>query len=296
MAVRQKPFKNSPRPEWKGNPMLNASVNTNVGAMVALQNLNKTNSELQMTQNRINTGLKVATAKDDGATFAIAQSQRASVASLDAVKDSLSRATSSVDVAMSAGESISDMLTQMKEKALAASDTSLDTTSRTALNTDFQALRDQITKTVQNATFNGINLLDGSLPGLEALASADGISRMTVMTQKLSLSGGVVMLSTTSGFTSATSASLLLTSIDDSINNVSASLAQMGTSSKALEAHETFIGKLQDSITAGIGNLVDADLAKESAKLQSLQTKQQLGIQALSIANQAPQLVLSLFK
>ncbi len=276
--------------------MLNASVNTNVGAMVALQNLNKTNSELQMTQNRINTGLKVATAKDDGATFAIAQSQRASVASLDAVKDSLSRATSSVDVAMSAGESISDMLTQMKEKALAASDTSLDTTSRTALNTDFQALRDQITKTVQNATFNGINLLDGSLPGLEALASADGISRMTVMTQKLSLSGGVVMLSTTSGFTSATSASLLLTSIDDSINNVSASLAQMGTSSKALEAHETFIGKLQDSITAGIGNLVDADLAKESAKLQSLQTKQQLGIQALSIANQAPQLVLSLFK
>ena len=276
--------------------MLNSSVNTNVGAMVALQNLNKTNSELQMTQNRINTGLKVSSAKDDGATFAIAQSQRASVASLDAVQDSLSRATSSVDVAMSAGESISDMLTQMKEKALAASDTSLDTTSRSALNTDFQALRDQITKTVQNAKFNGINLLDGSLPGLEALASADGISRMTVATQNLSLGSGIVMLSSTSAFASSTSASALLTSIDDSINNVSAALAKLGTSSKALGAHETFIGKLQDSITAGIGNLVDADLAKESAKLQSLQTKQQLGIQALSIANQAPQLVLSLFK
>jgi flagellin len=276
--------------------MLNSSVNTNVGAMVALQNLNKTNSELQTTQNRINTGLKVSSAKDDGATFAIAQSQRASVASLDAVKDSLSRATSSVDVAMSAGESISDMLTQMKEKALAASDTSLDTTSRAALNTDFQALRDQITKTVQNAKFNGINLLDGSLPGLEALASADGVSRMTVATQNLSLGSGIVTLSTTSGFATSSSAGLLLTSIDDSINNVSAALAKLGTSSKALEAHETFIGKLQDSITAGIGNLVDADLAKESAKLQSLQTKQQLGIQALSIANQAPQLVLSLFK
>ena len=276
--------------------MLNSSVNTNVGAMVALQNLNKTNSELQMTQNRINTGLKVSSAKDDGATFAIAQSQRASVASLDAVQDSLSRATSSVDVAMSAGESISDMLTQMKEKALAASDTSLDTTSRSALNTDFQALRDQITKTVQNAKFNGINLLDGALPGLEALASADGISRMTVATQNLSLGSGIVMLSSTSAFASSTSASALLTSIDDSINNVSAALAKLGTSSKALGAHETFIGKLQDSITAGIGNLVDADLAKESAKLQSLQTKQQLGIQALSIANQAPQLVLSLFK
>ena len=276
--------------------MLNASVNTNVGAMIALQNLNKTNSELSTTQNRINTGLKVGSAKDDGATFAIAQSQRSTVASLDAVKDSLNRATSSVDVAMSAGESISDMLTQMKEKALAASDTSLDTTSREALNTDFAALRDQITKTMSNAKFNGINLIDGSLPGLEALANADGNSRLTVAGQNLSLGGTIVTLGTAAAFATASSAGALLTTIDDSINNVSAALAKLGTSSKALEAHMTFIGNLQDSVTAGIGNLVDADLAKESAKLQSLQTKQQLGVQALSIANQAPQTVLSLFK
>ena len=276
--------------------MLNNSVNTNVGAMIALQNLNKTNSELSTTQNRINTGLKVGSAKDDGATFAIAQSQRSTVASLDAVKDSLNRATSSVDVAMSAGESISDMLTQMKEKALAASDTSLDTTSREALNTDFAALRDQITKTMSNAKFNGINLIDGSLPGLEALANADGNSRLTVAGQNLSLGGTIVTLATTAAFATASSAGALLTTIDDSINNVSAALAKLGTSSKALEAHMTFIGNLQDSVTAGIGNLVDADLAKESAKLHSLQTKQQLGVQALSIANQAPQTVLSLFK
>ncbi|MGN6209964.1 flagellin [Asticcacaulis sp.] len=276
--------------------MLNNSVNTNVGAMIALQNLNKTNSELSTTQNRINTGLKVGSAKDDGATFAIAQSQRSTVASLDAVKDSLNRATSSVDVAMSAGESISDMLTQMKEKALAASDTSLDTTSREALNTDFAALRDQITKTMSNAKFNGINLIDGSLPGLEALANADGNSRLTVAGQNLSLGGTIVTLGTAAAFATASSAGALLTTIDDSINNVSAALAKLGTSSKALEAHMTFIGNLQDSVTAGIGNLVDADLAKESAKLQSLQTKQQLGVQALSIANQAPQTVLSLFK
>jgi len=276
--------------------MLNASVNTNVGAMVALQNLNKTNSELQTTQNRINTGLRVSSAKDDGATFAIAQSQRASVASLNAVKDSLGRATSSVDVAMSAGESISDMLTQMKEKVLAGSDTSLNTTSREALNTDFKALIDQIKKTVSNAVFNGINLLDGSLPNLQALANSEGTARLTVSAQKLDLGGSIISLSSTSSFTTATAASSLLATIDSSINNLSGSLAQLGTSSKALEAHATFIGKLQDSITAGIGNLVDADLAKESAKLQSLQTKQQLGIQALSIANQAPQQVLSLFK
>ncbi|CAL4867461.1 Flagellin [Asticcacaulis sp. MM231] len=226
--------------------MANVSVNTNVGAMIALQNLNKTNSQMETTQNRINTGLKVASAKDDGATFAIAQSQRASVASLDAVKDSLSRATSSVDVAMSAGESISDMLTQMKEKALSASDTSLDTTSRSALNTDFEALRDQLTKTMQNAKFNGINLIDGSLPGLEALANADGTSRLTVAAQDLSLGGAIVTLGTTASFSTSSSAGALLTTIDNSINNVSAALAKMGTSSKSLEAHSTFIGKLQE--------------------------------------------------
>jgi flagellin len=276
--------------------MSNVSVNTNYGAMVALQNLNKTSTELQTTQNRISTGLKVGSAKDDGAAFAIAQSQRSTVASLDAVHDSLGRATSSVDVAMSAGESVSDMLTQMKAKALAAADTSLDTTSRAALNNDFASLRDQITKTLSNAVFNGINLVDGSLPGLEALANAAGTSKMTVAAQNLSLGGSIVSLASTAAFATATSASALLTTLDSSINNVSAALARLGTSSKALSNHADFIVKLQDSVTAGIGNLVDADLAKESAKLQALQTKQQLGTQALSIANQSPQQVLSLFK
>ncbi len=276
--------------------MSNVSVNTNVGAMIALQNLNSTTSMMQTTQNRISTGLKVASAKDDGAAYAIAQTQRATVSSLDAVKDSLNRASSSVDVAMSAGESVSDMLTQMKEKALAASDTSLDTTSRRALNEDFKSIRDQITKTISNATFNGINLIDGSTANLSVLANASGSSHLTVDSQKLTLGGSIITLSSTSAFTTATTAGALLTTIDTSISNVSSALASLGTSSKAVAAHMTFIGKLQDSITAGIGNLVDADMAKESAQLQALQTKQQLGIQALSIANQAPQMTLSLFK
>ena len=272
------------------------SVNTNVGALVALQNLNKTNSDLQTTQSRINTGLKVASAKDNGAAYAIAQSQRSTVSSLDAVKDSLSRASSVVDVSASAGESVSDMLTQLKEKALAASDTSLDTTSRDALKNDFDSIRDQITKTLTNASFNGINLVDGSKSEISALANADGSSTLTVQGQNLSLGGSIVTLGSASSFSTASSASALLSTLDDSINNVSAALAKLGTSSKALGNHESFVGKLQDSITAGIGNLVDADLAKESAKLQALQTKQQLGIQALSIANQSTSTVLSLFR
>ena len=273
-----------------------SSVNTNVGAMIALQNLNSTSSDLQATQNRISTGLKVASAKDDGAAYAIAQSQRATVSSLDAVKDSLSRGSSVVDVSMSAGESVSDMLSQLKEKALAASDTSLDTTSRDALKNDFESIRDQITKTLSNATFNGINLVDGTNSSIAALANAGGTSTITVAGQDMSLGGSIVSLSTNASFSTATSASNLLTTIDTSINNVSAALAKLGTSSKALENHMTFVGKLQDSLTAGIGNLVDADMAKESAKLQALQTKQQLGIQALSIANQSTSTVLSLFR
>jgi flagellin len=279
----------------EGIPMT-VSVNTNVGAMVALQNLNSTSSQLSMTQNVISTGLKVASAKDDGAIYAIAQNQRATVASLDAVTDSLNRASSSVDVAMSAGNSITDLLTQMKEKALAASDTSLDTTSRTAMENDFDSLRDQITSTIANASFNGVDLLDGTTPSLAALANASGTARITVAGQNMSLGGTIVTVGTTASFASATSASALLTTIDDSINNVSAALAQLGTSSTAVGNHITFIGKLQDSLNQGIGNLVDADMAQESAKLQALQTKQSLGVQALSIANQSPQLALSLFK
>src|ERR1700712_2597318 len=120
------------------------SINTNQGALIALQNLNQTNAALATTQQRINTGLKVSSAKDNGAIWAIAQNQRASVSAYDSVKDSINRASSTVDVAVSAGETVSDLLNQMKAKALAASDASLDTTSRAALASDFTALRDQI--------------------------------------------------------------------------------------------------------------------------------------------------------
>ena len=120
------------------------SVNTNTGALVALQNLNSTNKQLETTQSRINTGLKVASVKDDGATWAIAQGMRAKSASIESVKDSLQRGQSTIDVAIAAGEQVSDLLSQMKQKALSAADTSLDTASRTALNESFKALRDQI--------------------------------------------------------------------------------------------------------------------------------------------------------
>ena len=273
------------------------SVNTNVGAMIALQNLQQTNSELGTVQNRINTGKKINSAKDNGAIWAIAQNQRAEMGALNAVKDSLQRGQSTVDVAMAAGESISDLLLQMKEKALAATDETLTSASRDALAEDFDSIRDQITSVIENAQFNGANLLDGSLTGgYKALASADGSSTIDVADEDMSLSGSIVTLGAADSIGSTSDATSSLAAVDASIANVSAALARMGTSSKALGTHLTFVGKLQDSLEAGIGNLVDADLAKESARLTALQTKQQLGVQALSIANSSTSMLLGLFR
>jgi flagellin len=272
------------------------SVNTNAGAMTALQYLNNTQGQLTVTQSAINSGMKVASARDDGSIFAIAQNQRGAVAGYAAVQDSLNRASSAVDVALSAGQSISDLLIQLKTKALSAADQSLDTASRQAMNQDFVALRDQIGTIVKNAAFNGFNLVDGSTTQITALASADGTRRITTAAQNMKLSGSIVTMSSTASISTQSKASTLVATIQSSLTNVNSALAKLSSGAKKFSIQATFSQKLADTLTAGIGNLVDADLAKESALLQSLQVKQQLGVQALSIANQAPQTILSLFR
>ena len=272
------------------------SVNTNVGAAVALQYLNATQGSLNQTQSRINSGLKVANARDDGAVFAIAQNQRSQVAGYSAVINSINNATSAVDVALSAGQSISDLLIQMKTKALAAADSSLDTASRQALNANFTALRDQITTIVTNASFNGFNLVNGSTNQITALASADGSRRITTSAQNMKLSGSIVTVKLTNTISTQAKASTLVATIQSSLTNVNSALAKLSSGAAKFSIQATFAQKLSDTLTQGIGNLVDANMAQESARLQSLQVKQQLGIQALSIANQAPQTILSLFR
>ena len=272
------------------------SVNTNYGAMVALQQLNSTNMALSGTQERINTGLKVASAKDNGAIYAIAQGMRADLSGFGVVLDSLDRTGSTVDVAIAAGSAISDLLIDMKEKALAASDETLTTAQRAAFSEDFKALRDQIETIVGNAEFNGVNLINNSTAEITAFADADGNSVITVQDENLSLGGGVVTIAATASLDTATNASALVSTTETSLTNLTQALARLGTSSKALTIHSEFVTKLRDSLEKGVGHLVDADMAKESAKLQALQTKQQLGVQALSIANQAPQIINSLFQ
>lgn len=416
------------------------SVNTNYGALIALQSLNQTNRELAGVQNRVNTGLKVASAADNGAIFAIAEGQRTRIAALGTVQNGIDRATSAVDVALSAGEAIGDILKQLKEKAVAAQATDLSTDQRAALHADFDALRTQINQIANAATFNGANLVNGTnltgggndysvltsdasggggssgytLDGVAGTANgtlsasgtlADFVGAVTLdasdvvrfsvttggvtSTFDVAVAGtdtiqdyldavstgtsgrvtasyddttGVITYNSAEAFTArfyddattakdddgyfdssdgatgatlaaggggggtnsinvsgfdfrlgtsgqalatvtgaldvstAGGASAASTAIDTAITALNKDLAKLGSQSKALEVQKTFLGKLSDSIEAGLGNLVDADLAKESARLQSLQVKQQLGAQALSIANQAPSIVLSFFR
>ena len=395
------------------------SVNTNYSAMIALQNLNFTNSELESVQNRISTGFKVAGAKDNGAVFAIAEGQRSRVSSLSAVNDGIDRASSALDVALSAGDSIGKILKDMKTKAVAAQAADLSTEQRAALQTDFDALRAQVDQVANSATFNGLNLvaagganlnvvmsdiagattgrqidstvIAGVVPGLSAyvvgngsVVAADdstfnlngvaigtvdvtasmtiqgyldqvstqtggrvtasynqstgqfsyvaaeavaGSNELTITTAGTARSwlgqgvaagavsggsvtstitnrdftvggaGALATVSTASNLLSTTgAASTAVGNIDTAITALNSQLATMGSQAKALDVQGEFLGKLADVVEQGISNLVDADLAKESARLQSLQIKQQLGAQALSIANQAPQVIMSLFR
>ncbi|HPI48302.1 MAG TPA: flagellin [Hyphomonadaceae bacterium] len=401
------------------------SVNSNFGASVALQSLNSTNKELNEVQNRISTGLKVASARDNGAVYAIAEGQRARVSSVAAVKDGIDRASSVVDVALAAGKSVGEILQKLKAKAVAAQADDLTSDQRDALQADFTSLRAQIDTIANAAQFNGANLAVGStslnvlisdLGGsvaattdgvqtaalttpisgsalvidagdntgdladgdlitfaltdstnngtftieveltagmtvdqfVEAVNSSsggkisasyddtagqftylindtnfddlaissdgtdgtnlgDGVATATVSSAgsntfqvsgfDFSLTGSILSpLASTDISVSTAAATTASNAIDTAITSLNQSLATMGSQAAALDIQNDFLSSLSDVIEQGIGNLVDADLAKESARLQSLQIKQQLGAQALSIANQAPSLILSFFR
>jgi len=292
------------------------SVNTNQSALIALQNLNSINKKLSDTQIRVATGLKVGGAKDNAATWAIAQNQRADSGALSSVKSSLDRAISVADVAMAAGEQISELLVELRQKATSAADPSASEATRKAYDDEFQTLLLSLQSFADNASFDDENVINGKVAGvrpavgdpltpLNFMANADATEFIVMNRQDLSLQG--LGLDTVSGGTTAApitgapsllledEAKVALLAVEAALAQATASLAELGAQSKQIMNHNTFVGKLMDSLETGIGNLVDADLAKESARLQALQIQQQLGTQALSIANQAPQTILSLF-
>jgi flagellin len=395
------------------------SVNTNSNALAALQTLNMTQRALATTQGHINTGFKVGGAKDDASTFAIAQGMRGDIAGLRAVGDSLSLGQATVNVALSAAQSISDKLTQLKDKVTQAQAANVD---KDAINKDVQALKQQINDTANAAQFNGVNLLKTGGAGLDVISSLNRSSATAVTVAKLTIgqkdlttaasglniasldvsttapvinqatiklgatpavavgdkidvtdgsgnhtifeffdsvaggtlastadathtvigvgfkaTGGTVdnaqtalanaytemqkagfsvavqndgsaqatgnglsAITTTFGgsstVTSSVSATDPVADVENAINTIKSTLADLGSFANQLQSQGDFVKSLRDTLTTGVSTLVDADLAEESANLQALQTKQQLGIQALSIANQQSGAVLSLFR
>lgn len=272
------------------------SVNTNIGAMAAIQNLRSTNSDMQTTQNAISTGRKVDSAKDNGAVWTIANKMISDVKAYDRVRESNERAGAILDTAISATEAIMELLNEMKGKALAATQPGLSTGSQGALNADFIQLRDQITNIIANASFDGTNMVGATPASAISLGDAAGANSITVAGANMSLGGAVVTVTGTSDVSSVANATAALTLVNASITNVGTQLATWGAGAKRFEVHRDFVSKLQDALNIGIGAITDADLSKESARLQSLQVKQQLGIQALSIANSSGQAALSLFR
>ncbi len=277
--------------EEYGNLVMVLSVNTNAGAMMALQNLSKTNAAMEKTQLAITTGLRVSGPKEDASSYAIAQNMRGNISGLGAVRTALANGEATVNTAITAGKSVADLLTEMKAKVVQANQAGLDSASRTSLHNAFVALRNQITTIVTSAEFNGTNLIDTSASGTSVLSTVDG-STISVSAQKLDITNLALV---TQVLNTSAGAATALTAVDSAITSVSDKLAALGSVAKRIEVQSEFSTKLTDILKAGVGTLVDADMAEESAKLQALQIKQQLGVQALSIANSNPQAILSLF-
>ena len=274
------------------------SVNTNIGAAAALQSLNATNRQLETVQSRINTGLNVSSAKDDSAAYAIAQNLRGDLGGLRAVSSSLSRAKSVTDVAIAGAEQISDVVNSLRELATKAKDTGISADARITYNQQFESLRDQITTIVNSSSFNDTNLLKTSGGTISALQSLTAGDNLTLANQELDLPATETTgkLGKDSKIDTAVKAAAMETTLKTLSTTIGTTLSNLGAASRKIDSQVIFTSKLSDTIESGIGNLVDADLAKESARLQALQVKQQLGVQALSIANQAPQTIVSLFR
>lgn len=287
-----------------------SSILTNSSAMVALQTMKSVNKSMAKVQDEISTGLKVATAKDNGAVWAVAQVMRSDIKGLETVGEQLALGSSTVGTARTAAETISDMLTTAKQKITGGGDLSSAAT-RTKLAADLVALGQQINDIVSSAALNGVNMIGtaGDPPTAVAEASYDivgaitraadgaiGTQTITVATADLSGVGAVLTALTEADFTDAAGIRTVLTNIEGQVTTVNNAAAAFGTAQTQIEIQGTFVSKFIDLLKDGVGAMVDADMEEASARLSALQTQQQLGIQALSIANSAPQNVLTLFR
>lgn len=269
------------------------SVNTNSAAIIALQSLNKTNEQLLGVQNRISTGFRIPDAKEDGAAFAIAQGLRGDMKGYEAIREQLSKAKGTMAVANDVSRSISDTLASIRSVMIKLADDNVTGDERTQYTADYAALKTEISNFITNASFNGANLLN-TTTDLNVVGNLAGASlTLNAFDLAADISANLTAVAT------ATAARAMLTAtggLSVAEANIGTAMASYGADTRALDNRIKFIGLLADSTEQGISAIVDADLAKESARLQSLQVRQQLGTQTLNIANQSPNALLGLFR
>ncbi|MDP6515520.1 MAG: flagellin [Alphaproteobacteria bacterium] len=269
------------------------SINTNPGSLVALRNLNATNLALGKTQDKVSTGLKVIGAKDDASSFAIAQGIRAELKGLAAVKQGLANGQGVATVAIGGATEISNLLSDVKRKIIEGLNPGNTSEQQVILNADFAGLVGQILTFAQNAEFNGRNILESGGSNVNVIADTSG-GALTLRAQDLE--GTVFSPLNAQNIANVSAASAALTVVNSALATLSTALGQLGADSRTLTFQDTFLTAISDATEEGLGAIVDADLAKESAKLQALQVKQQLSVQTLSIANASPQVILNLFQ
>jgi len=279
-----------------------SSILTNNSAMVALQTLKSINKDLSGTQSAISTGKEINSAKDNSAIWAISKVMESDVAGFNAIEDSLATGESTLAVASAGAEQIVETLKEMKELAVAGQS---ETADFSKIEADMQVKRDQITATISGSQFNGVNLLATDVDGnggtqLTVVSSLNRVGNASPTVATIDVTGadfeGTVDPTTVTTIADAASAATAFDDIETLLTLAIDKSAALGASAERISDQGEFIGKLNDAVKSGIGALVDTDMEAASARLQALQTQQQLGVQALSIANQSPQTILSLFR
>jgi flagellin len=267
------------------------SINTNAGAIIGLQSLVRTNNDLSAVQKRVSTGFRVADNMDDGASFAIAQGLRSDVKAYGAVSEQLAKGKGLITVASEAGKKVSDTMGEVKKVLVKLSDDNLSTEERSQYNADYAALTADINRFLTQAEFNGTNLLTGNTD-VGIISDIEG-GAMSVTGYDLSTD---VYSALTTVADASSARTLLAGGFATAQTALGTALAGLGADSRSVNNQIDFTNILSDAVTVNLGAIVDADLAKESAALQSLQIKQQLATQTLSIANQSPSFLVSLFR
>ena len=307
-----------------------SSIMTNTAAMTALSTLQQTNKNMEMTQNRISTGLRVATATDNAAYWSIATTMRTDNNALSTVSDALGLGAATIDVAYTALESTIDVVDEIKSKLVAARQPGID---RTKVQAEISELQNQLTSIASSAVFSGENWLsvdsaDADYNGTKTIVSSfsragdgsisigtiavditatelfDANDQSGILDTESTTTNGAVTYSVSTLDISAytdTDADLadleeLIATVDGAIGSITTAASNLGAVKTRVNLQQDFVGNLMDAIERGVGQLVDANMEEESTKLQALQVQQQLGIQALSIANSTSQNILSLFR